>query len=48
MNNSLSKLYRDIFDMVECSKGNHYFVKYNDCIFCKNCGRFAEVKNEKT
>lgn len=47
-------LNRDIFNTVECSNGNHYFIRYNDSNFiCKKCGRFTkvgflqkEVKNE--
>ena len=44
MNNHLSKLYRDIFNTVECDNGNHYFIRYNDSnLICKKCGRFAKI-----
>lgn len=44
MNNSLLKLYRDIFNTVECDNGNHDFIYFNDSnLICKKCGRFAKV-----
>lgn len=35
---------RNLFNTVECSNGNHYFIRYNDSnLICKRCGRFAKV-----
>ena len=48
MNNPLSKMYRDIFNTVECANGNHYFIYYNySNLICKKCGRFAKVGTMK-
>lgn len=44
MTNHLSKLYRDIFNTVECDNGNHCFIRYNDSnLICKKCGRFSKI-----
>lgn len=44
MNSPLFKLYRDIFNTLECDNGNHYFIRYNDSnLICKKCGRFAKI-----